>query len=324
MKKVLTIIAVFFLLIMIFAFTTNKMSYSFFKEFFIKSNPKIETQNEERNIVDIEDLIYIPPLKNFKKIFLKKINTSHIIEVKIPENILYFYKYNLKENKYSLLKKYPVAVGKPRTKSPIGEGIIYTKGHVFFKYRYGTNQGKIVEYANNGKGGKTKIPYYKMYGLYMTVDQSDAYVIHSTTEDWKMGEAVSGGCVRMLIPDMIKLYRYIKPPIKVIINYSLFKLEDTLLTIYPDIYKKQISLYLALMEFFKEKNINPIIFNQDKIRKTLFNKLPTTISLNDILHDYFIERKITYDQIKLKYGEVLKKNNDIAKINEFFIQNKKQ
>lgn len=321
MKKNIPIILII-LIITLVTLSINKSSYSFIKKFLIKNISKSEDIIIEKNIDDIEDLIFIPKMKDFKKYFLNKINNSQLIIVEIPENILNFYKYNLKAEKYNLIKQYPVAVGKPRTPTPIGEGIIYTKGHIFFKYKYGTNSGKIIQYGHNKYGEKIIIPYEKMFGLYMIVNQSDAYVIHSTTEDWKIGEAVSGGCVRMFIPDMIDLYKFVRSPVKVIINYNLFKLEKDLLTVYPDIYNKHISLYLALNKFLKNNNINPVIFNTDKLKQVLYSSLPVTFSLNEILHDYFLQQNISFNQIKLKYKNPLKEKT-ITKINEFISYYKK-
>ena len=152
----------------------------------------------------------------------------------------------------------------------------------------------------------------------MLVNQADSYVIHSTTEDWKIGMAVSKGCVRILIPDMLALYPYIKPPIKVIIKYNAFELEHDMLTIYPDIYRKHFTLSSALIEFLEKNNINPVIFDIDKIKKLLFNPLPATVSLNEMLHDYFTGKNITYNQIKIQYKDLLK-DKKITKINDFLI-----
>lgn len=323
MKHILMITSIIILLCIVIILSFNNTSYSLIKDFFIKKDIRSISDHEEQNIVDIEDLIFIPKIKNFKKIFLKKINTSHLITVNIPENILYLHRYNWKKKDYSAIKQYPVAVGKKRTPSPIGEGIVYTKGRIFFRYKYGTNTGKIVTHGDNKYGIKEKIPYEKMFGLYMIVNQTDAYVIHSTTEDWLIGEPVSGGCVRMLIPDMLELYPYIDPPIKVIINYSLFKLENDLLTVYPDIYNKYISINSAFIDFLKENKINPIIFSDEKIKKAFYSKLPATISLNDLLHDYFVERKITFNKIQIEYKDVLQNVHNYTKIDEIIIQYKR-
>lgn len=299
----------------------GETSYSFIRNIIINKTTEIhENLDTEKNIDDFEDLIHIPPIKNFRNILLKKINKKQLIIIRIPENILSFHQYSYKKRKLILSKQFPVAVGRLTKKTPIGEGIIYTKGHIFFRYKYGTNAGKIVKHGHTKYGKEFEMPYDKMFGLYMVVNQADSYVIHSTTEGWKIGTAVSAGCVRMLIPDMLELYPYIKPPVKIIIKYEIFQLERDMITIYPDIYRKYMSFSSALMEFLKQKNINPIILDTSKIEKTLFQPLPATISINEMLHDYFISRNITYDKIKIKYKDLLK-DKKITRINDFFIYN---
>ncbi|MDD5066844.1 MAG: L,D-transpeptidase [bacterium] len=302
---------------------SNKFSYSFFKRIFqvnLSDQAGIQVQ-EKAKIEDIEDMIYIPEVKNFKEYFLKKINSSAYIEIVIPENILYLYRWNGKANTFDVFRKYPVSIGKSMTQTPIGEGVIYTKGHILFKYLYGPLFGQVVTIGHDEFGGEFQIPYESMFGLYMIVNQTDRYVIHSTTEYWTTGQAVSGGCVRLLIPDMLELYPFIEPPIRVRIKYQVFNLEKELLTIYPDVYRKYTNLYNALLDFFRSHNINPIIFDQDKIKKALFGDLPETISLNDILDEYFVKKNVMFKDIRLEYENFLSEDKDI-KINAFTIPNK--
>lgn len=291
----------------------NKIINSYFTE---KKTEIAKNQNDIPIETDIEDLIYIPKIKNFEKIFLKKIVKDRYIKIIIPENILKLYVFDKKRKNFIVKKIYAVSVGKPRTQTPIGEGVIYTKGKIVFQYKYGEHRGNIVEYSTMLEGKKIRIPYEKMKGLYMIVNKYDRYVIHSTTEYWKIGEAVSSGCVRMLIDDMLDLYPYIKPVMKVKIEYKLFKLDDDLLTIYDDVYHRSINLYKDLIIFFQSKGINPLIFSQEKIRHLLFSDLPITVSLNDILDDCFIAKKLNWNEIKLDDVEILKKNK-ISFINEF-------
>ncbi len=322
MRKHATYIILAIFIIQVLILTLGETSYSLIKKIIVeKSTKAYELENIEKNIDDFEDLIHIPPIKNFRNILLKKLNKRQLIIIKIPENILCFYQYSDKKRKLQLIKQFPVAVGRPTRKSPIGEGVIYTKGHIFFRYKYGTNAGKIVQQAHTRNGEEYEMPYDEMFGLYMVVNQADSYVIHSTTEDWKIGMAVSSGCIRMFIPDMLELYPSLKPPIKVVIQYNVFQLEDGMITIYPDIYRKYTSLSLALAEFLEQKNINPYIFDSDKIKKVLYQPLPATISLNEMLHDYFLSKNITYDQIKIKYKDLLE-NKKITKINDFFVYHK--
>ncbi len=280
----------------------EKISYSFLKHF--KNNDDVKEVSEPVRTddfeIDIEDNIYIPPIKNFKEIFLRRINKENYIEITIPENVLRFYAYNYNTGKYYVKKMYPVSVGRFTRQTEIGEGIIYTKGHVYFKHHYGTNQGKLIEVGHDKDGKEFKIPYDRMYGLYMIVNHTDKFVIHSTTEYWKIGMPVSSGCVRMLIDDMLELYPLVKPVIKVYIRYKLFKLEDNLLTAYPDIYRKTTDMSAAFLDFIKNNNFDPIIFDKIKLKRFLYNELPYTIDLNDLLIDYFINHNIKVEKLKYK------------------------
>jgi len=303
----------------------DKWIYPFINEIlphYLKENSEnsIKISKSDFNPVDIEDLIYIPPVKDFKKIFLRKIVKDRYIEITIPENILRFYKFDYKTEKFVLKKLYPVSVGKPTTPSEIGEGIIYTKGKIVFKYKYGKNQGQIVKYSKMPDGSKIRIPYEKMRGLYMIINNSDRYVIHSTTEYWKIGQAVSGGCIRMLIEDMLELYPYIKPVMKVKIVYKLFELDDDLLTVYDDIYKRSLNMYKDLINFFIRHNINPVIFDTNKLKRLLFQNLPVTVSLNELLNEYFIAQNLTWDKIKIK--DIIEFKKDISLIDNLKVYGK--
>jgi lipoprotein-anchoring transpeptidase ErfK/SrfK len=320
MKKSV-LFGVLFLVLIVLA--GSRISYSFFKKIFYPSAMVSvpERAVERTKIEDIEDMIFIPEIKNFKENFLKKINTDQYIEIVIPENVLYLYRLNRRRNAFELFKKYPVSIGKPRTQTPIGDGMVYTKGSIIFKYQYGPKAGQVVTIGHDEYGGEFLIPYDSMFGLYMIVNQADCYVIHSTTEYWTTGGTVSAGCVRLLIPDMLDLYPYISPPIRVKIRYQLFTLDKDLLTIYPDVYRRSTNLYSALMEFLKASNINPIILNQDKVRKVLFGSLPETVSLDDMLDDYFVQRNIRFKDITLEYKNFLSEEKNI-KIEPFTLQNK--
>lgn len=328
MKKLSTRLPFIFLMIFIFVLIvlmTKNVSYSFFKNIFQNTQEKQEVKLSipKKHIDDLEDLVFIPDIKYFKESFLKKINENSYIEIFIPENVLNFYRFDPKKNTYVLFRKYPITVGKPNTPSPIGEGIVYTKGHIVFKYHYGEKQNTVITNGHDERGNVFRVPYEKMYGLYLIVNQTLSYVIHSTTETWNIGGAHSSGCIRMMISDMLDLYPYIQPVIKVKIKYELFRLENDLLTIYPDIYHQNTSLYSALIEFFKNNNINPIIFDSTKIKQAIYNELPTTISLNDLLADFFVKKNLKYNEIKIDYNNIPIKQQAIN-FDEFKIQNKAQ
>ncbi len=326
MKKFIYIIIFIMNLFLLFILFNERISYSFLKSINNKkNNVNAEKKIKQETISDIEDNIYIPPIKNFKEIFLKKINFNNYIEIVIPENVLKFYRYNNNTGEFEVSKIYPVSVGRYTRQTEIGDGIIYTKGHIYFKHHYGTNQGKIIPVGHDKYGNPFRIPYEKMFGLYMIINQTDKFVIHSTTETWRIGMPVSSGCVRMLINDMLELYPLIHPVIKVSIRYRLFKLESNLLTAYPDIYKKTTDIYHDFIIFLKEHKFDPIIFDKRKIKQFLYADLPYTTDLNDLLINYFSSRNITVDKLQGKQfnirvdkeKEFLPKELKRIKINEY-------
>ncbi len=317
MKKVLYFLLFIANLFLIFILLDESISYSFFQKLFFNTAKSLNNSISSDGFyysdeIDLEDNIYIPPIKDFKKIFLKDINENSYIVVTIPENVLRFYVYNSSTGIYEVKRMYPVSVGRPSRQTEIGEGIIYTKGHIYFKHHYGTNQGKLITVGHDKNGKEFRIPYEKMYGLYMIINRTDKFVIHSTTEYWRIKQPVSSGCVRMLIDDMLDLYPLVHPVIRVYIRYQLFKLDGNLLTVYPDIYNKYTDIKIALLEYLKKNGFDPIIFDKEKIKKFLFNNLPNTIDINLLLNSFFIEHKIAIEKLKnIKFNVEIEDNNTL-------------
>ncbi len=119
-----------------------------------------------------------------------------------------------------LIKGYRVAIGKPETPTPVGKGYIRSKGRIIFKYESGPRKGQIRKWSLLRNGKWVRIPYSKMFGLGITVPGYNPYqfYIHSTTEDYTMGQAASSGCVRMRIKDMLELYPLVELGARIIIK----------------------------------------------------------------------------------------------------------
>lgn len=79
--------------------------------------------------------------------------------------------------------KFPVAVGKPSTPSPVGEWM-------------------IIEKDANCEGG------FGARWLGLNVPWG-IYGIHGTNKPWSIGDAVSAGCIRMYNEDIIQLYEWV-------------------------------------------------------------------------------------------------------------------
>lgn len=110
-------------------------------------------------------------------VFKKDTNkSSYYIFVDITVNRLYLYKGT------ELIKTYPVASGKSKTPSPIGEWKIINK-----------------DTWGEGFGGRWmgfNVPWGK-------------YGIHGTNEPWSIGHDESEGCIRMFNKDVAELYKIV-------------------------------------------------------------------------------------------------------------------
>ena len=88
----------------------------------------------------------------------------------------------------SIIKVYPIAVGKPSTPTPVGNWTIVKKG------LWGEQFG--------GHFMQLSVPY-------------GTYGIHGTDKPWSIGKAVSHGCIRMFNADADELYNLISLGTKV-------------------------------------------------------------------------------------------------------------
>ncbi len=100
----------------------------------------------------------------------------YFIEIDTRKRVLKLY------NNRTLIKQYPVAVGKPSTPTPLGKWTITYKG------LWGAQYG--------GHFMRLSIPW----GI---------YGIHGTDKPWSVGLAVSHGCVRMHSLDAAELYNMV-------------------------------------------------------------------------------------------------------------------
>ena len=112
----------------------------------------------------------------------------------------------------TLVTSYPCRVGKPKTPTHIGHGIISDKRErVIFRYLSGEKKGQIIIYSYLDPLGTTiKMPYDKMRALGMLINNHDNQVIHATTDFWTVGTAKSHGCVGLTIEDMLDLFEKVK------------------------------------------------------------------------------------------------------------------
>ncbi len=148
---------------------------------------------------------------------------SQII-VNIPSRTLELYKEN------TLVKEYPIGVGKPSTPTPTGKFPIIEKEVNPWWYPPGKNY--VVPSGPNNPLG------YRWMGI------GSMYGIHGTNAPWTIGLAVSNGCIRMQEEDVEDLFELVDCDTPVSIEYERVKVRinadgKVSIGIYPDIYRKQ-------------------------------------------------------------------------------------
>jgi hypothetical protein len=128
----------------------------------------------------------------------------------------------------SLIKEYPVAVGKPATKTPVGSFVIKSK--------------VINPYWKNVAPGPRNPLGRRWMGISVP---RGSYGIHGNNVATSISTFASGGCVRMYNNDVEELYDKIgiKTPVQIVyenIEFEQDKYSNTpVLMVYPDVYKKK-------------------------------------------------------------------------------------
>lgn len=112
-------------------------------------------------------------------------NVHAKIIINVPQHRLYLYRNN------KLFQEYPVAIGKPETKSPRGEF------HITQKAVWGDGFGT--------RWMRISVPW----GI---------YGIHGTNKPWSVGTVASHGCFRMLNRDVEQVYALVSVNTPVIIK----------------------------------------------------------------------------------------------------------
>ncbi len=180
--------------------------------------------------------------------------TSQHIKVNLPA-----YRLTLmdKEN----VHEFKVGIGRGcmgRDRTPISEGKVYSKRkEVIFRYDHdvpdlGEKKGDIIKwnytFDKEGRQINHHVRYDEMRGLGMKFwlhgKEVDKYVIHSTTDDFTIGTPSSGGCLRVGIEDMLRLYSLVAPtveegtikPVRIQTRYDLVEAKDNAIELHADIY----------------------------------------------------------------------------------------
>lgn len=159
------------------------------------------------------------------------------IVINLPSRTLELY------SNSSLIKVYPIAVGKPSTPSPLGSFQIIDKE--VDPWWFPPRTGQAIPSGPDNPLGYRWMGFASLYG------------IHGTNAPWAIGLAVSNGCIRMHEENVEELFEVVPYGTPVRITYDRVKVRRTgsgevSIGIYPDIYGWQ---ELSLNEIRNELNL---------------------------------------------------------------------
>lgn len=148
----------------------------------------------------------------------------------------------------TLYKEFPVAIGSPQTPTPLGSFRLIHK--VEDPYWYPEGEGRIVEAGPDNPLGS------RWLGLDLP-----GYGIHGTNEQSSIGEAVTGGCIRMTNEDVLLLCAHVPLETPVHIEYRIYDLElDSMglhLVVYEDLYHRHTQPREDIRRALSEKGLKP-------------------------------------------------------------------
>lgn len=160
------------------------------------------------------------------------------IVVNLPSRTLELY------SNSTLIKEYPVAIGKLYTPTPLGNfSIINMEVNPVW---IPPGQGYIVESGPDNPLGYRWMEFLPLYG------------IHGTNAPWSIGAVVSNGCIRMREEDVEELFKMVTYGTPVRVTYDRIKVRlekngQVSIGVYPDVYGyKQVALadiYNKLSEY---------------------------------------------------------------------------
>lgn len=146
------------------------------------------------------------------------------IVINLPSRMLELYSGN------TLIKEYPVAIGKPSTPTPLGQFNIINKE--INPAWIPPGRGYIVLSGPDNPLGYRWIGFLDLYG------------IHGTNAPWLIGQSVSNGCIRMQEKNVEELFEIVKYGTPVRVTYDRVKVRidsqgQATLAVYPDIYDRK-------------------------------------------------------------------------------------
>lgn len=213
-----------------------------------------------------------------------KNNKNYWIEVQIPQRTL------LLARGDQIIKKFPIAVGKPQFPTPIGMRFIDSV--VWNPWWYPPKESSWVTDATPVR---PRTPENPLGEIKMPLGK--AYLIHGTSVIHSIGQWASHGCLRMLFEDMFWLVDHLmdkyasvsavsafekanthphreftvklKKEIPVFLTYETIKVTNGYVTLYPDLYKMEKDRNAHLQEMLAPYLKDEQTLNNRKIKNLL-------------------------------------------------------
>lgn len=143
------------------------------------------------------------------------------IVINLPSRTLEFYSGN------TLIKVYPIAIGKPSTPTPTGGFYVIEKE--VNPWWFPPRTGEAIPSGPYNPLGYRWMAFASVYG------------IHGTNAPWAIGSAVSNGCIRMYEEDIEELFEVVPYGTPVRVTYDRVKVridskDQASIGIYPDVY----------------------------------------------------------------------------------------
>ncbi|WP_069649196.1 L,D-transpeptidase [Caloranaerobacter ferrireducens] len=216
-------------------------------------------------------------------VYAESVENQYKIVINIPSRKLTLFKDDM------IIKEYPVAVGKSKTQTPIGEFKIINK--VINPY-----------YAKkNIPGGSPRNPLGSRW-----MGFKPHYGIHGNSDPSSIGTFASGGCVRMYERDIQEIFDIVPIGTPVQIKYDLIEIvndidgEEPILIIYPDYYNKVRDIKELIKQKLEELNLYNEISEKRLEEVTNLAKNKKVVFSNNLT--FFINKKYITDDVKIIEG----------------------
>lgn len=202
------------------------------------------------------------------------------IIVNIPSRTLELYKEN------TLVKEFPIAIGKPSTPTPTGEFSIIEKEVNPAWYPPGKDY--VVPSGPSNPLG------YRWMGI------GSLYGIHGTNAPWSIGLAVSNGCIRMQEEAVEELFELVDANTPVKIEYERIKVRidnkgRASIGIYPDVYGRQRVAVTDVKAALAQANLGDLV--DDEFLETLIEAVPDRQIVFAQLHNLKINGKMRSERV---------------------------